>query len=270
MAEVYSLLVWYAGVPPHEAYPRARAAAQRALALDSTLAEAYVPLATVTWVYAWDAAAAEGLFRRALALDPNLASAHQGLGQLLSLTGRLDEGLRHLERARALDPLSPVLAVDTGSAFLYNGEAEEAIRRYRAVLTLEPDFALAHVFLSFAYEATGRPADALAAAETAVRVGGRTPLWLAGLGRAYARAGREAEARAVLAELEALAAELFVSPLGISLIHEGLGDQEAALDALEQAVEARDPMLIYLALDPRYDGLRGSLRFAAIERQVRL
>lgn len=270
MAEVYVLLVWYVGVPPREAYPRARAAAERALALDGSLAEAYVPLATLTWVYEWDEEEADRLFHRALALNPGLPSAHHGLGQLLAHTGRLEEGLGHLERARALDPLSPVYAVDTGTSYLFNARVEEAVGRYRSVLDLTPDFAVARVFLSVAYEASGRPDDALVEIETAVRDGGRVPLWLAALGRAYAVAGREDDARAVLAELDDLGSERFVSPVALALIHEGLGERGIALDALERAMEARDPMLIYLARHPQLGGLHGISRFEALVREVGL
>ncbi|MDX1547186.1 MAG: tetratricopeptide repeat protein, partial [Rhodothermales bacterium] len=247
-------------------FPRAEAAARRALALDTTLADALVPLALARWQYHGDRAGAGAAFQRALALNPSDATARQNYGQFLSLTGRFEEGLDQLERARALDPLSPVIATDLASAYLFDRRYEEAVTRYRAVLATEPGFPVALVFLGMAYELLGRTDAAVAAAEQALETGGRNPLWLAGAGRAYAASGRTADARTVLAELEAMAAERFVSPYAVALIHAALGDAAAALALLEQALALHDPYLIYLPVDPRLDALRGDPRFAALER----
>lgn len=256
MARAYALLVWYDGVPPHVAYPRSRAAAEAARQLDPALPDALLALASAAWLYDGDADRAEALFREATLRGRHLASAHHQLGEFLALTGRLPEGIAHLERARALDPLSPVIAVDAGSAYLFNGQPHEAIRRYRAVLDLEPGFALARVFLTVALLATDDMPGAVAEAERAVADGGRAPLWLATLARAYAAAGRSAEARAALSEAESMAEDRFVSPVALAIGYEGLGDREAATAALARAEAQRDPMRIYLGIHPGLASLR--------------
>ena len=264
MAEVYSLLTLYDGVDPHEAFPRARAAAGWALDFDPSLAEAYVPLATTTWVYGRDPAEAESLFRRALDLKPNLVTAHHGLGQLLAMSGNLDDGLRHLNRARELDPLSSVIAVDAGSAYLFNGKLDEALSRYEAVADIDRDFALVHVFTGIAHEAAGRAKEAIAAYERAIETGGRSPIWLANLGHAYGSVGRIEDARAILNELEQIAEDRYVSPFGLLLIHEGLGDREKALEQLGVAIASGDPLTIYLSSDPRLEDLRADARYEEV------
>lgn len=255
MARAYALLVWYDGVPPSEAFPRSRAAAEEARRLDPTLPEALLALGSVAWLYDNDVEQAEALFREAVRHGPQLASAHHQLGEFLALTGRLPEGLGHLEKARALDPLSPVIAVDAASAYLFNGHHREAARRYRAVLDLEPGFAVARVFLTTALEVKGDLAGAINEAERAVANGG-PPLWRTTLARAYALDGRAEEARYLLTEIESLAATRFVSPVGLALVHEALGDRPATLDALALADSVRDPMRIYRDIHPGFATLR--------------
>jgi DNA-binding winged helix-turn-helix (wHTH) protein/TolB-like protein/Flp pilus assembly protein TadD len=270
LAETYSLLVWYSGRTPAETFPQARAAAEQALRIDSTLAEAYATLALVAWQYDWDAPAAERHFQRALTLKPHYAGAHHGYGQFLALTGRPDAGLRHLERALALDPLSHAIPMDRGSAHLFARQYERAAAQYRRLLDRAPHFAVAHVFLGLAHELQGHHDAALAAHERALQMGGRNPLWLAELARAHALAGHAAEAEALLDELQSGSTQRFVSPFALALVHAALDRPASALSLLEEAVSTRDPYVIYLHLHPHLDPLRSSPRFTALLDRVPL
>jgi TolB-like protein/Flp pilus assembly protein TadD len=261
MASSYVLLVWYEGIAPREAMPRARAAAEAARAIDPGLPEALIPLAQVAWLYDGDIEFAERAFREAASRGPNLAAAHHHLGEFLALTGRFDEGITHLERARTLDPLSPGIAVDAASAYYLSGDRREAERRYRDVLALYPGFPLANLFLGMLLDAEGRADESLQALEAAVASGGRAPLWLAQIAIVLARSERTAAARDLLAELEALADQRFVSQVALAGVYDALGDRDTAFALLADAAEQRDPMWIYVDLEPRLADLRADARF---------
>lgn len=270
LGEAYALAPWYAAEPPREAFPRAEAAARRALELDDGLAEAHAVLAQVAWQYDRDADEAGDRFRRALALHPRSATLQQRHGEFLAYTGRPDDGRDALRRAQALDPLSLVIATDIGSTYFFEGRPEEAERTYRGVLDLEPGFGLARVFLAMTLTETGRADEAVEVLEAVAGVGEGPLLWQAQLGRAYAKADRRADAEAVLAYLRDEAGRRFVSPYGLALVQDGLGDAEAALDRLAEAATVGDPYLVYFAQDPQLDGLRGHTRFGALADAVAL
>lgn len=264
LAETYSLLVWYSGQPPSETFPQARAAAEQALRIDSTLAEAHATRALVAWQYDWDAPAAARHFQRALALKPNDVGAHHTYGQFLALTGRTDAGVHHLQRAMTLDPLSRAIPTDLGSAYLFARRYDEAIAQYQQLIAQAPRFPIAHVFLGLAYELTGDLDAALDAHQQAIRIGGRNPLWLAELARAHALAGYVNAAEALLDELDAVSDQRYVSPFALALVHVALDRPRRALSLLEEAIATRDPYAIYLPVHPHLDPLRDHPRFAAL------
>ncbi|HSH44761.1 MAG TPA: protein kinase, partial [Longimicrobiales bacterium] len=270
LAEAHGLLAWYAGVHPGDAFPRSRAAALRALEIDPGLAAAYVPLARARWQHDWDLSGAEEAFRNAVALNPNHAGAHHGYGEFLAHTGRAAQGVARLERALALDPLSLATMMDLGSAFLFSGQHDRAVEQYRRVLELEPNFAVAYVFLGIALELMGEYPDAVRVQERAIELGGRNPLWLAMLGRTHAVAGDRETALRIAGELEAMPEQRFVPAFGLALIHEGLGNADAAMAWLERAYETRDPMMIYLDVTPQLDRLRSDPRFEELLRRTGL
>jgi TolB-like protein/Flp pilus assembly protein TadD len=270
LAETYSLLVWYSGQPPSETFPQARAAAEQALRIDSTLAEAHATLALVAWQYDWDAPTAERHFQRALALKPHYAGAHHGYGQFLALTDRPDEGIQHLERALELDPLSRAIPTDLGSAYLFARQYDRAQAQYRQVLDRAPQFAIAHVFSGLVHELREDYSAAIAAHKEAIRQGGRNPLWLAELARAHALAGHRPEAEALLTELHRYAEQQYVSPFALALVHVALDRPDSAIALLQQAVATRDPYAVYVHIHPHLDPLRDHPRFDDVLARVPL
>jgi DNA-binding winged helix-turn-helix (wHTH) protein len=264
IAEAAILLPHLAGTPPREASPRARRAAERALALAPGDPSALVALAYVTWRYDWDVPEAERLLTRALAADPEHVGANQALGMLLGLNARPDAGLAILERILALDPDSLEGRMDLGHVSYFARRFEASESHMREVIRRAPGHPMAHIFLGLALEGQGQEAEARAAIEAAVRLGGPHPVPLAKLARAQARAGATDDARALLAEIERQGERAFIHPIQLAPVYDALGDRDAAFGALARAVELRDPMLIYLATDPHLDPLRDEPRFRAL------
>jgi Tfp pilus assembly protein PilF len=152
LADCYNMLGDYAFVLPHDSYPKAKAAAIKALEIDEHLAEAHNSLALVKLYYDWDFPAAEREFKRALELNPNYATAHQWYGEYLMVTGRFDESLAEMRRAQELDPLSPIINTAVGYAFWHARRYDQAIEQLRKTLEMEPNFLPALSYLGMAYE----------------------------------------------------------------------------------------------------------------------
>ena len=206
---------------PNEAIPRARAAAEKALALDPGLAEAHISLGIVKTVYDWDWTGAEREFRQALSLEPNAAMAHLWLGQELVAQGRFDEGVAESRRALDLDPLSLWIDANLGWHLYYAGRYREAELQLRSAIRLDPDSYLAYGMLGEVLEQMGDAAGAVAALEKETKLDSN-PDGLSQLGHAYATAGRRSDAERVLRELLQRQARSFVPACDIARVYAGL------------------------------------------------
>ncbi len=264
LADCY-LMGGLAGEPLDEVLSKGRAAARRALELDSTLAEVHTTLAFAFATFDFDWVAAEAGFRRALELNPNYANAHLLYSAMvLSSTGRLDKGLDHLRRALELDPLSAVMTSALGTCYLMMRRFDQAISACARALELDPAYPWAHRWLGEAYLLKGRYEDAEAALS---RI--QAPMFVAGLlGYCYTRTNREAQARAILARLQDGNSPSFAIQLAI--LHLGLSDHDAALDCLQHARDARVPGINWIHIEPVWDELRGQRRFASLVESMRL
>ena len=156
LGEAYEVSVGYRAESPQDAYPKARAAALKAIEIDGTLAEAHNALAAVKSDYEWNFAEAEAEWQRTFALNPNYATAHQWYGEYLMSMGRYAEALAELRRAQELDPLSLIINGVLGIAYLRNGQQEKALEQLRKTLAMDSNFARTHFFLAEVYESTGR------------------------------------------------------------------------------------------------------------------
>ncbi len=267
-ADVYSLLGSYGGLPPRSAYETARQAALRALGLDPWIAEAHTSMAFVLESDDWDRAGAEKEFKRAIQVNPSYAEARHWYALFLARGGRLEEARAEIQRALRVDPVSVRIIGAQGTIDFIARRPDLAIARYQEALKLDPGFAVGHYGLGRAYQQTGDHARAVAEIEEAARLAPGLPTAQAALAHAYALAGRRSEARRMVARLERLSKERYVTPVGIALVHLALGDRRRALVWLEQGCEARDHYLVDLKTDPAYDGLRGDSRFQAMLRRV--
>jgi TolB-like protein/tetratricopeptide (TPR) repeat protein len=257
--------------PGIQAFPRAKAAALKALELNDSLPEAHNALAFAKHSFDWDWAGAEQAYQRAVALNPNFATARHWYGFYLGMLGRADEALAQMRRAQELNPLSMIIRTHLG-LMLYQGRRyDEAIEQLRQTLEMEPDFAAAHYFLAWAYEQKGMDEKTVTHLERALMLSAGTPDRVGALGHAHAVFKRKEQARKALKELHKLAERRFVSAYDFAIVYVGLGEADQAFQWLERACEERSfSMLMSLKAEPRLDPLRSDARFQDLGRRVGL
>jgi len=268
LADSYVLMSAYSLVPAGDFMPKARAAAQHALALDDSLAEAHASLALIAQNYDWDWPAAEKEFRRAIQLDPNYATAHHWYAEHLALQGRFDEAFPEIERARQLDPLSLIIATDHGAMLYFSRQYDRAIQQFRTVLQMEPNFGRAHM-LVYVYVEKRQFADAVADVENWRRVSD-TPWRWSLLTYVYGRSGDQAKARHALGRLQHLYSQRQLDAAPMFIAHIGLGNKDEALAWLQKAYLQHSAALTALKVDPTYDPLRNDPRFQDLLRRLGL
>lgn len=257
--------------PGRQAFPRAKAAAIKALELNDALPEAHNALAFATHSFDWDWAGAEQGYQRAIALNPNFATARHWHGFFLGMLGRVDEALAEMRRAQKLNPLSIIIRTHLGLMLYRDRRYDEAIEQLRQTLEMEPDFAAAHYFLAWAYEQKGMYEETIAHLQRALIVSPGSPDRVGALGHAYAVFNRKEQARTALKELHKLAERRFVSAYDFAIIYVGLGEADQAFQWLERACEERSfSMLMSLKAEPRLDPLRPHARFQNLVRRVGL
>lgn len=265
LADSYLLLGIYGLEPPREVMPMARAAAERALALDGALADAHASLGCLRALYEWRWREAEAEFQRALALDPQSATAHQWYAvNGLAPQGRFQEAFTEAEQARALDPLSPAIHASVGLLHYFRGDAGAAIATYEQILKMDPGFAMAHFFLGLAQVRQGKANEAVASLEKAIHHSGGTPEMTSALGYAFAVGGDTGRARQELAALEEARERRYVSPVLLAQVHAGLGEAEPALRWLETAWKERSADLSFVAVRPTFARLRETTAFGEL------
>ena len=271
LADSYNIMPTYAMLSPREAMPRARAAAQRALEIDETLAEAHTALAWSLARNDWKWAESEREFKRALELNPNYANAHlfYAITYLTSME-RFDEVLMELKRTLELDPLSLIANTNLGMTYIYLRQYDRAIEQLRRTLELDPDFPPARQALADAYIAKGMYNEAIAIFHGSPEVEASFPIFVAPLGRAYAKTGRRREAEDVIKRLEENSRHGYVPPYFIAGIHAALGERDEAVASLERAYEERDVWLPRMKVDPAMESLSADPRFQDLVRRIGL
>jgi len=255
-------------MPPKEAFPKARAAARRAIEIDGTLGEAHASLAHINFQYDRDWLGSEQEFKRAIALAPNYASAHHWFALHLMWMKRLDEALREIRRARELDPLSLVINANFGFVLAGAGRYPEAIAQCRTTIDMDPHFAHAHYRLGQIYNLTGSPGDAIVELRQAVTMSGGSPRATAELGLAYALHGDRQQALGVIDDLQARSNRRYISPFDLAVIYGGLNDRAHTLRWLRRAYEDGAPSLSLLNFSPAFAHVRSDAAFAALVERV--
>jgi eukaryotic-like serine/threonine-protein kinase len=270
LADSFALMAAYSVRPPGESMTRARAAAERALTLDDSLAEAHASLGLVKLLHDWDWDEAERRFRRALALKPNLAIAHDWFAEFFMARGRTAEALGELARAEELDPLSVILPTDRCRALYFARRYPEALASCRRALDADAAFVPALITQGMVLEETGRVAEALSAFQEVARLTGNDPQQRTLIARATAIGGDLPAARRMLAEIEEQARSRYISPYSLAVVHAALGDKDEAFRDLDRAVAERSSWMTYLAVNPRLDALRSDPRFQDVLKRVGL
>lgn len=262
LADSYNLLNTYSLSAPKDSFPKARAAAQKALAFDDTLAEAHTSLALAIMVYDRDAAGAEREYKRAIELNPNYPTAHQWYAEYLTVQGRFDEAATEIRRARELDPLSLITNSVEGFVSYHARHYDQAAAQLQKILELDSDFWPARFILGGTYAAQGSHRLAIAELEKAQQLSRNNSSVVAELAWAYAAAGRQEDARRLLQELSQKAKTSYVSPYRLAAIHLALSETDAAITWLQKADAERTWEFLYLKVDPKFDALRNHPKFA--------
>jgi serine/threonine protein kinase/Flp pilus assembly protein TadD len=270
LADGYARLPFYTDTRPSEAFPKAKEAAEKALRLEPTLAEAHASMAYVLNYYDWDRSGAEKEFKRALELDPNDAAAHHAYGRFLASMGRVDEARAELSRARELDPLSLAIQSNMGMVYYFARQYDEALQELQKVLELDPKFPVPYWGIGMCYEQLKKYPEALAQFQKGIELSGQGTNGIASLAHAYGLAGQGAEARKILAELKDRSKTKYVSSYQFAVIYLGLGQNERGIAALEEAYRERSTLLGYLKMDPRFDVIRSDPRFQELLGRIHL
>jgi len=260
---------WF--MPPSEGAPKAKDAAEKALAIDESDALAHVSLGIEEQWYEWDWAAAEREFKRAIELSPSNVDAHLFYAWSLAPLGRKDEALAEARRSQQADPLDSLANFAVGSILVFTRQWDPAIQSLRTGIELDPNFWLDECYLARAYEQKGRLPEAVAESQRAVNLEKDNSETWSDLGYALAISGKKADAQKVIDHMKQLSATTWIAPYNIAVIYVGLGEKDQAFDWLERAYKSRSYyMAEYLPTDSRVDSLRSDPRFADLLRRVGL
>jgi TolB-like protein/Flp pilus assembly protein TadD len=268
IADAYSLLGEYGNIPRRDLYPKAEAAAKKALALDDRLAEVHTSLASLLMLNKWDWEDSEKEFKLAIELNPNYATAHHWYSQWLLCMGRLDEAFKTISRAAELDPISQAILKDKALVLYYSRQYDRAIEMARKTIELDPHYAGAHRILSLSYQGKTMFDEAITENE---RWGALTKNQLettVALAQLYAVAGKTDDARRIVADVETnklLSDNVY---RGLALVYAALGENDTAFKWLEKSYENREESLLNLKVDPKVDGLRSDPRFTVLLRKI--
>jgi TolB-like protein/DNA-binding winged helix-turn-helix (wHTH) protein/Tfp pilus assembly protein PilF len=258
-------------LPPRVAMTKAKEAAAKGLQLDDSLAETHGSMGHVLHNYDWDFAGAEREFKRAIELNPNYATVHHWYSHYLMQVGRTEESLREAKLAQELDPLSPFVNNGLARQYYLARRYDESIAQCRVGLQIDPTYLPARIQLALAYEQKGQVREAIAELEKARSMASSLPVVHALLAHAYAIAGRKSEAQSELNVLTTAASHnQYVPPSYLALISIAMGDKDKAFIYLEKSYQDRSEQMLYLAVEPLVDPLRGDPRFDSLLKRVGL
>jgi Tfp pilus assembly protein PilF len=272
LADCYNLLREYSLMPPSEAYPRAQAAAKRAIALDDSLSGAHSALGFVDFYWSWDAAGAQREFVRALTLDPNSAVAHYWYGTFLLHLGRYSESLQEIERAQKLDPDSKSILADKGLVLYHEGQTGQAVELLKQLVATEPDFLSPHTYLAIIHLGQGEyPQYLVESGKAAVLLHDQARLEIVAAGeKGLARGGAQGMWSSMLKEQQRLHADGKESAYDLARTYALLGLKQEALDQLQSAFEHHETELVSMRVDEALASLHDEPRFRELLSQVGL
>ena len=260
-------------LPPSDSFPKAQAAAMKALQLDDTLAEAHVALAYAAF-FDWDWPSAEREFKRAIELNPNSALSHNRYAVYLETRGRFNESMAEAQRAQELDPLSPEIVSGLGLVYLSTRRYDESIAQFQKALDLYPNAAVIRASLAWAYAMKRMYPQALAEfdkiADQDKAVAAENQFVASGLGWVYAVSGRRADALKIAREFRDLSSHAYVDFYLFAGIYAGLADKDEAFRLLEKGYEEHSASMLYLAVDSFWYGIRSDPRYADLLRRMGL
>ena len=271
LADCYRLL----GAPgweveqPADLLRKAKAGAERALALDPQSSEAHAVLSMVKLDYDWDLPGSEREILEAIRLNPSSVQAHQYYSSTLTAMARLDEAIVEAHRAMELDPLSAIAGTSLAIRYWYAGRIDEAMAEFKKTLDVNPEFGVAHWGLAQCYRQRGDTTQAIEELHRAVELSGNSAYMRAHLAYGYATAGDRARATAIQRELETEGRERYASPYHLALIAAGLGDRDAMMSALERVLSDRSGWMVFLPVEPEFAAVRQTPDFQRLLARVK-
>jgi len=270
LADAYRLLSITGEMPPHDAFPKAKAALSRALEIDETLAEAHDSQGSVKFWFDWDWQGAETEFRRAAELAPQNAKGRPSYAHFLSSMGRFDEALAEIGKVREQDPLSLTANSLEGLFLFYGGRDAEAISRLEQTFEIEPKFWFAHLNLAKIYIRQNKFDEALRELNIVKQFSAGNTEAISLTGYTLAASGKRRDAEAALDELKKMAAQKYVPSYHIAVICGGLDERDETFDWLEKAFAERDVYLNFIKVDPKWNNLRSDSRFVSLLKRMNL
>jgi serine/threonine-protein kinase len=265
LADAYVTLGIYGALPSTDVVPKARSAAQSALALSDDMPEALTALGCLNALYDWNWTEAERLFRHVIARHAEYAVAHHWLAlNVLVPLQRFTEAEHELQLALERDPLSRAITTGIAMTSYYSGRYDDAIEGFTRTLELDDTFPLAHAFLAQSYSEIGRHDEAIASAERAMELSAAHPEIHAAAAYVFGQAGQVATARSLLDRLALLARSRYVSASLQAQAGVTICDTKTTLTCLEEAYEERAADLVWVAVRPAFKGLRSNKRFRTL------
>jgi len=270
LADSYITVGDYLYLPPKEVFPKARAAALKALEFDEELAEAYNALAAIKKYYDWDWQGAEREHKRAIELNPNYPTAHQWYAEFLAAMGRFDEAIAEVKRAQELDPLAPIKYFSEAFIYWQARRFDQAIEQCKKTLELEPDLFIAFEYLAGSYFHKGMYDEYNLNTQKLMALRGRSPKEIEEIRNVYEKSGIRGVIQSGLNYLKKLSEQQYVSPFTFADLYALLDKKDQAFEWLDKAYEERSPMLVYLRNHPDFDNLRSDPRFKVLLKKIGL
>src|SRR6202045_2926497 len=271
LAECHIVLGTFAFIPMAESFPRAKAAAENALARDASLGEAHASLALILSIFEHQWHAGENQFQKSISLRPDYATAHHWYSFCLCAMGRVSEGIAEVSKAEELDPLAPIILTNFGTVLYWARQYDRALEQYHKVLSLSPEFWTAHWMMGLAYEQKHNYEDAAEEMQAAMKFfPGTSAVLSASLARVYALSGSRDRALELASQVKNQDDAAVRCPYHLAMVYASLGQNDAAFEWLDKAFEAHDMWINFLKVDPKMDSLRRSPRYIELLRRIAL
>jgi tetratricopeptide (TPR) repeat protein len=271
LADCHIVLGTFAFIPMAESFPRGKAAAEKALALDPCLGEAHTSLAVILSIYEHRWHTGEIQFKKSISLRPDYATAHHWYSFCLCAMGRVPEGIAEISKAEELDPLAPIILTNFGTVLYWARQYDRALEQYHKALSLSPEFWTAHWMMGLAYEQKHNYVDAAEEMRTAMKFfPGTSSVLSASLARVYALSGSPDRALELASQVKKQDDAAVRCPYHLAMVYASLGQNDAAFEWLDKAFEAHDMWINFLKVDPKMDSLRRSPRYIELLRRVAL
>ena len=270
LADTYIQLSELNFAPPTEYFPKAKAYAAKALALEDNLPQSHVAMGTYLLFYEWNWAEAEKELKRGIELNPSYPDARHFYNHYLEIQGRLNEAIAEIKRGLELDPLSLIINNEVAWAYYHAKRYDLALQQIRKTADMDPSFFLSYQIMAQVYEMSGNPQAAIEILQKQLAPSGNWSWLVAELGCAYAAAGDKPRALDVIEELKKRSTTEFIDPYLVATIYVHLDDTDAAFAWLDKAIAERSTNVPWCNVEPKFDRLRSDPRFDDLLRKMNL